>query len=326
MTWFKVDDGFAGHPKIDALLKHPRGLEALGVWVVMGSWCARNLTNGHVPTPSLLPVAGKKSRSLAGVLVEFGLWEVRDNGWVYRDWTVYQPTREHVHSERAKAAERKRKSRDTKRGGDSNVTPPVTRDMGVTATHASHFPDPTRPDPINDHETDLDPVEAAPPDTEVRARSFNPNEPGGVSPRVRSALVRGYQSRYERAFGDAWLSAPKAAADVDVVARWCTAGPEPERLSRVERVLDGAFADPWLVERRVPWGPIAKDPAKYAGGPAGKPGSKPKPSVDSYHPVRDGEPVGLTMAHDRVWNAWVRDGCPRDLTWLPPWKRSKVST
>jgi len=53
MTWFKVDDSLAGHPK-------PRraGKQAMGLWVIAGSWCAQQLTNGVVPTHMLALLGG----------------------------------------------------------------------------------------------------------------------------------------------------------------------------------------------------------------------------------------------------------------------------
>lgn len=82
-----------------------------------------------------------------------------------------------------------------------------------------------------------------------------------IDPRVRGALIGGYQKRYKAATRLPWMSHSKAAADIDVVARWCTALEEP--LAAVELVLDAVFADPWMRERKWPWGPIARDPAKY---------------------------------------------------------------
>lgn len=89
-------------------------------------------------------------------------------------------------------------------------------------------------------------------------------------PRVRGALVGGYARRYESAFSRAWMSASKSASDIDLVARWC--GSEADPMAAAQAVLDGAFADSWLLERRVPWGPVAKDPARYAD--AGKGSAK----------------------------------------------------
>jgi hypothetical protein len=45
MTWFKIDDSFYDHPKVfDA----PDC--AVALWTRAGTWSARNLTDGFVPT------------------------------------------------------------------------------------------------------------------------------------------------------------------------------------------------------------------------------------------------------------------------------------
>lgn len=95
------------------------------------------------------------------------------------------------------------------------------------------------------------------------ARGFDADGPGG-EPRVRGALVAGYQRRYEARYQQPWMSASKSASDIDIVSRWCCATDEP--LQAVEDVLDGAFADSWLGSdgRRVPWGSIARDPGRVA--------------------------------------------------------------
>lgn len=103
-------------------------------------------------------------------------------------------------------------------------------------------------------------------------------DPVGIDRGIRGALVRGYQRRYRERFSDAWMSAAASAPQIDTVTRYCAAAEEP--LARVDAVLDGAFRDPWMTSegRRVPWGAIAKDPARYANGRAGHeraPPSKP---------------------------------------------------
>lgn len=96
MTWFKVDDSFHSHPKV--LAAEPA---ALGLWVVAGSWCGANLTDGLVPEhvlPRLLPDAV----SLARQLVACGLWRRAKGGYRFHDWAAYQPTREEATAVRDK--------------------------------------------------------------------------------------------------------------------------------------------------------------------------------------------------------------------------------
>ena len=70
MTWFYVDDNFSTHPKCIGI-----SMEAVGVWTMAGTWCARHLTDGYIrlvvsrgfgdlglspkncPTPSIVCIA-----------------------------------------------------------------------------------------------------------------------------------------------------------------------------------------------------------------------------------------------------------------------------
>lgn len=155
MTWFKVDDGFATHPKAITLPDN-----AVAIWTRAGSWCSANLTDGHFPKAMLGVLRGKPAAAAA--LVAAGLWTVDPdgNGWWYHDWHDYQPTREKKLAERAAAAERQRRAREAAKArrdaegsneGSHAVTAPVTDAVthnssnAVTAPVSHGPPDPTRP-------------------------------------------------------------------------------------------------------------------------------------------------------------------------------------
>lgn len=167
MSWFKVDDNFYDHPKVDEL-----SLEAVGLWLLCGTYCAKQLTDGHIPTRRVYKLGG--SEDVITELVEAGMWDEADEGYRFRNWGEYQPTRDDVEAAREAARERKRKQRRGKSGqfepseshGETptDVTAESHRDTlaGHTVTpsagHAdvtaeshreSHRPDPTRPDPTN---------------------------------------------------------------------------------------------------------------------------------------------------------------------------------
>jgi len=175
MVWFKVDDGFAFHPKALAA-----GNAALGLWVRAGSWCGHNLTNGFMPA-SMLGALGGRVRD-AQKLIDAGLWTkvepnsghrtaklwpqnsqtlatVKPNsgqgvvgsdatawqgmaGYQFADWAQWQPTKEQVRAEREATRVRVAKWREEQRNA---VTPTVTN--GVS-TDAPTRPDPTRPEPV----------------------------------------------------------------------------------------------------------------------------------------------------------------------------------
>lgn len=94
MTWFKVDDNLAFHRKVVAA-----GNAAMGLWVRAGSWCADNLTDGHVPDGMLRQLG---TRPQAEALVKAGLWVKTADGYRFHSWREYQPT-----SKEAKTAKRK---------------------------------------------------------------------------------------------------------------------------------------------------------------------------------------------------------------------------
>lgn len=86
--WFKVDDKLHDHRKARKAKK-----AAMGVWVLAGSWCMDNLSDGFVPDDVL---ARWGTRADAKALVEAGLWSdaTRDGekGWQFHDWSRFQPS------------------------------------------------------------------------------------------------------------------------------------------------------------------------------------------------------------------------------------------
>lgn len=129
MTWFKVDDNFAFHPKV-----MEAGNAAVGLWVRCGAWSMSHLTDGFVPLEMIKIFKGKKSD--ADRLVQAGLWIAEEDGYRFHDWGQYQPTRESVQETRAAWAERQkraRKLRPTKVSQVSQVSQDdVVPEEGVT--------------------------------------------------------------------------------------------------------------------------------------------------------------------------------------------------
>lgn len=104
MPWFKVDDALHDDKK-----SRVAGIPAMGLWVLAGSWCMDNLTDGFVPAS--VPVRWAANyRRLAAALVAAGLWHehVKDgeSGWLFHDWDKYQPSAAKVKKERKEARER----------------------------------------------------------------------------------------------------------------------------------------------------------------------------------------------------------------------------
>ena len=133
MPWFKVDDGLHSHPKAMAA-----GLEAMGLWVLMGSYCGFYVgQRGHITRVAARRVAGS-ARTLdrcAKRLVDAGLWHEEADGWSFHEWVHYQPTPESLQEERD------RKARAGQMGGlakarakHANDTPEARDEHGASTT------------------------------------------------------------------------------------------------------------------------------------------------------------------------------------------------
>ena len=135
MTWFRMDDGWADHPKVRRAEKDGRAL-----WSIAGVKCAQNGTDGLVDPlmlrESYAPLAGVQPRKAAGLLVSAGLWHDTltvhdcdrcctriaalgrrdgvtddgdlDSGWFYfHDWEDYQQASKVKEDPIAKLAEKR---------------------------------------------------------------------------------------------------------------------------------------------------------------------------------------------------------------------------
>ena len=84
MAWFKIDDGFHGHPKIVGV-----STSAVGLWTLAGTWASQYLTDGVVPLAMVARLGG--SQDDADALVAAGLWIASPDGYTFHDWWDYQP-------------------------------------------------------------------------------------------------------------------------------------------------------------------------------------------------------------------------------------------
>ena len=108
MAWFKVDDGFHSSRKVLSIPRRSR-LAAIGAWTIAGSWCADELTDGHVPE-YMISEWGFPA-SIPDALVDSGLWERERGGYAFRNWAEYQPSKADVDAERTASRERMRELR-----------------------------------------------------------------------------------------------------------------------------------------------------------------------------------------------------------------------
>lgn len=138
MPWFRVDDSFYDHPKVfDA----PDC--AVALWVRAGTWAARNLTDGFVPSGMLARFTSDPGTATRE-LVHRGMWGKVKGGYQFHDWHDYQPTKQAVENERKLKNERQRRWREAKRrrsrDGPVDASTDASRDGLVDAS-------PTRPAP-----------------------------------------------------------------------------------------------------------------------------------------------------------------------------------
>jgi hypothetical protein len=135
LSWVRLDDGFADHPKVLSI-----GKTALAVHVWAICYCARHLTDGFVSLGALsgCPWVSKRSalESALGRLEGAGLWKRQGNGFEINDYLDFNPTAAKVKAKRAAAAERQARWRD-------NQEKRLRRDSnGVTPLPRNAHPDP----------------------------------------------------------------------------------------------------------------------------------------------------------------------------------------
>jgi hypothetical protein len=159
MPWVRFDDGFPNHRKVEPLSDGAFRLHSTAIF-----WSSRQLTDGCIPKRDLTfaaPRTMKRPQKYVSELVEAGLWEDTGEAWQLHDYLDYQPSKEQVIADRAKAAERQKRWRE--RHGK-------TRDDSVSnggsngVTNGGSNAAPTRPDPSRPElHTDQDDSAAPPP-------------------------------------------------------------------------------------------------------------------------------------------------------------------
>lgn len=141
MTWFRADDSLPTHRKVLSIPRGARRVAAMGTWVLAGTWCAANLTEGHIPA-GVVDDLGLPARAVAD-LVAARLWHPTDGGYAMHDYLDYNPTKEQVERERAAARKRQQRARETAKSQRSHAVTNGEVTAGVTVPPTR--PDPTRP-------------------------------------------------------------------------------------------------------------------------------------------------------------------------------------
>jgi hypothetical protein len=113
MTWVRIDDAFADHPKIVQA-----GSRAAWLDVAAMCWSSRHLTDGFIPAKQVRRLTDEPNPDeLAQALVDAGLWETRPDGFLVHDYLDYNPSAKEVRAQREYIS--KERSRAGKAGMES---------------------------------------------------------------------------------------------------------------------------------------------------------------------------------------------------------------
>lgn len=148
MTWVRIDDLFPDHPKVIGLSDAAFRLFISGL-----CYANRYLTDGVVP----LSISNRYGNSSsADELVEAGLWEADDSGYVIRSYDEYQPTKDKI--EQKREATRKRVAharRVRKEYADGNAVTDALHDEMYAAGNAD-VPSAPNPNPNPNTSTEVE--------------------------------------------------------------------------------------------------------------------------------------------------------------------------
>lgn len=227
MTWVRLDESFADHPKV--LQAGP-----LGIAMQVAALCYSNkyLTDGFIPNivlPKLLNLSGIATdfkedeewniiggaqatpERVANTLVDAGLWTTEAGGYRVHDYHEYQPSKAQVEAEReqkriagqagGKASARAR----AQAGGRAPAQAKSKQKLNESSTNEQAE---SNPDSVPEPDSDTEPVTAFVSDSSIspptphkaggRSDGSNPRA-NGTNPRALAtkAQVQEYRSRIE---------------------------------------------------------------------------------------------------------------------------------
>lgn len=149
MAWIKIDDQFSDHPKVIAA-----GPLAAWLYICGLTYCGRYLTDGLIPQRQLRKLADvDNAEELAARLIEVGLWDEVEDGFLVHDFLDYNPCRAEVIATREARAEAGRRGGLAKARAVAKQKPskPLANGLanGLAKTKQNSTPSPSPiPDPI----------------------------------------------------------------------------------------------------------------------------------------------------------------------------------
>ena len=129
MSWVRLDDQFADHPKVVGLSS-----DAFRLHVSAMCYCAAQLTDGRVTAllTRRLTWFVTDTAAVTNELVTAGLWEQDGDDYLIHDYLEYNPSGDDVRQQRKANADRQAKHRNGKRNDGSNSVSNALRNAPVT--------------------------------------------------------------------------------------------------------------------------------------------------------------------------------------------------
>lgn len=236
MSWFRVDDSFPAHPKLEALGSGAEHAYAVAMWTLMGADSSARGTDGAVSRARLgrvLPWPARVLDRASADLVRVGLWIATEDGWQFHDWTHYQPTKEQREKERAATRERQRAWKEKRRVGNASGNA-VTDAVSNTVSDGVDNTAPSRPVPSRPNGGEAPP----PPD---------PTEPEETT--LRDRVVRRWGATFEAVRGALPARDDRSAREVVTWLRANAANVGKPESAILDAVLEAYWREPWPRDR-----------------------------------------------------------------------------
>ena len=150
--YVQLVNGFYDNDKIRDLVRMGHA-DSVGIFCMALSLCGDRLTDGFISRRALLSNIGATPEQVQA-LVDEGMLEEVDEGWIIHDYTVHNRTKEQVLHARADAKDRKSKSRH-----HATVTSMSQRDIAVTSGQTPEHQNTRTPE----HQNELSKDNSTPP-------------------------------------------------------------------------------------------------------------------------------------------------------------------
>ena len=138
MTWIKLDDGAATHPKLMALTPTERW-----AWIELLCYCARYRTDGNVP-PNIVTACPSMSSKCLRKLVDLHLLDDLPDGSIrIHDWAEYNPKDPTAADRMRRYRDRTENAAEQGKSEPDTVTNTVTNAVTGTVTNAVTNPNAT---------------------------------------------------------------------------------------------------------------------------------------------------------------------------------------